>query len=210
MSVWTKICHMMKKTKASVESARERIMAVATDLFYKQGFRATGINEVIEKSGVAKATFYNHFATKDDLCKAYLIGVRDNELLYIDNYITSAKGTLNRFLAPIKSIGPWLKDTEFRGCAFVNIASEVPDFNSPLRNEGIKVYDGTRTRVEQVCKELVASESGEFQHLDALELSKDYMVIFTGTIALAEIYHAIWPVEHGENAVRRLIGETTG
>ena len=50
----------------------ERILAVASELFYRQGYRATGINEVIARSGVAKATFYNHFPSKEDLCLAYL------------------------------------------------------------------------------------------------------------------------------------------
>ena len=86
-------------------------MSVAADLFYKQGYRATGINEVIEKSGVAKATFYNHFPSKDDLGLAYLQQLKDTEVVYVDNAIRSAKGRVNRFLAVIRSLEPWLLDT---------------------------------------------------------------------------------------------------
>ena len=111
---------MNELVQKSTGSAAERILEVATDLFYKQGYRATGINEVIKKSGVAKATFYSHFPTKDDLCKVYLKGLRDRELEFIDSYIAAASDPESRFLAVIESLEPWLIDTEFRGCAFIN------------------------------------------------------------------------------------------
>ena len=182
-------------------------MNVAADLFYKQGYRATGINEVIEKSGVAKATFYNHFPSKDDLGLAYLLQLKDTEVVYVDNAIRAAKGPVNRFLAVIRSLEPWLLETRFRGCAFINMASEIPDPRHPLRKVGREVYDHVRTQVARLAKELIASNARKYGHLDARELSSDYMVVFTGAISLAEIYHAIWPIEDAVNSVRRLIGE---
>ena len=198
---------MSKQAAKLKASPRERILEVATELFFQQGFRATGINEVIEKSGVAKATFYNHFPTKDDLCLEYLAGLRRGEERYLDNAIGAAKGALNRFLAPIRSIGPWLVDTKFRGCPFVNIAAEIPDHKSPLRKEGMRVYDEARDRIEMVTKELLASDPERYGHLDWKQLSNDYLLLFTGTISLAEIYHELWPVEQAEKAVKRLIGK---
>ena len=70
-------------------------MSVAADLFYKQGYRATGVNEVIEKSGVAKATFYSHFPSKDDLALAYLRQLKDIEIAHVDNTIWPVKDALN-------------------------------------------------------------------------------------------------------------------
>jgi AcrR family transcriptional regulator len=185
-------------------------MGVAADLFYKQGYRATGVNEVIEKSGVAKATFYSHFPSKDDLALAYLRQLKDTEAVYVDNAIQAAKGRVNRFLAVIRSLEPWLLETEFRGCAFINMASEVPDPRHRLRKVGREVYDAVRVRVAALAQELIASDAGKYGHLDAKELTSEYMVAFTGAISLAEIYHAIWPVKDALNTVRRLIGEKPG
>jgi len=182
-------------------------MSVVADLFYRQGYRATGINEVIEKSGVAKATFYSHFPSKDDLALAYLQQLKDTEIAHVDNAIKAAKGRVNRFLAVIRSLEPWLLDTEFRGCAFINMASEIPDPKHPLRKVGREVYDHVRTRVATLAEELIASNASKYGHLDARELTSDYMVVFTGAISLAEIYHAIWPIEDALNTARRLIGE---
>jgi AcrR family transcriptional regulator len=201
---------MGKPARQSRGLPRERIMSVAADLFYKQGYRATGVNEVIEKSGVAKATFYNHFPSKDDLGLAYLLQLKDTEAVYVDNAIRAAKGRVNRFLAVIRSLEPWLLDTKFRGCAFINMASEIPDPKHPLRKVGREVYDHVRTQVATLAEELIASDARKYGHLDARELTSDYMVVFTGAISLAEIYHAIWPIEDALNTVQRLIGEQSG
>ena len=182
-------------------------MSVARELFYNQGYRATGINEVIQKSGVAKATFYSHFPSKDDLGLAYLKVVKERESAHIEKWIQQSKGPLNRFFAVIRSLEPWLLETDFRGCGFVNMAAEVPDPKNKLRKVGREVYDEVRSRVETLAGELIASNEKKYGHLDARELTDEYMVAFTGAIALAEIYHAIWPVEHALNTVRRLIGE---
>jgi AcrR family transcriptional regulator len=201
---------MVKPDKQSRSLPRERIMSVAADLFYKQGYRATGINEVIEKSGVAKATFYSHFPSKDDLALAYLRQLKDAEVVYVGNAIRAARGRVNRFLAVIRSLEPWLLDTRFRGCAFINMASEVPDPKHPLRKVGREAYDLVRVQVATLAEELIASNAGKYGHLDTRELTSDYMVAFTGAISLAEIYHAIWPIEDALNTVRRLIGERPG
>ena len=185
-------------------------MSVAAELFYTQGYRATGINEVIEKSGVAKATFYSHFPSKEDLALAYLLQVKDASVVLVDNAIRTARGRVNRFLAVIRSMEPWLLDTKFRGCAFVNMASEVPDPKHPLRKVGREVYDLVREQVKTLAEELIASDARRYGHLDARELTSEYMIAFTGAISLAEIYHAIWPIEDALNTVRRLIGEKPG
>lgn len=197
---------MSQAAQKPTGSAAERILAVATELFYKQGYRATGINEVIKKSGVAKATFYSHFPTKDDLCKVYLKGLSDRELEFVDSYIEAAKNPEQRFLAILESLEPWLIDTEFRGCAFINMASEIPDPGSPLRAPGKKLYDLLRSRVRTLSQELIDSDSKKYGHLDAEELSNDYMVIFSGAIGMGEIYHDIWPVDHAVKTMKRLIG----
>lgn len=185
----------------------ERIMNVASELFYKQGYRATGINEVIKKSGVAKATFYNHFPTKDALCKAYLVNGVDRELQKLDDLIKTLKDPVSRFTSIIDFVHPWLIETEFRGCGYLHMVAEEPDARSPLRKEGKRLYDGMRERAERLTHELIESNPELYSHLDVKTVVDGYMIIFGGIIALAEIYHADWPVEHGLKMLHDLIGK---
>src|SRR6267154_3878524 len=59
-------------TGHSGTEVRDKILATASDLFYKQGIRAVGVDLVVEKAGVAKTSLYRHFRTKDDLVVAFL------------------------------------------------------------------------------------------------------------------------------------------
>src|ERR1700716_3539083 len=62
----------MESKTATRGSARERLLAAADELFYEEGVHTVGIDRVIEKAGVAKATLYSAFGSKDELVRAYL------------------------------------------------------------------------------------------------------------------------------------------
>ena len=196
---------MSKKKVKPAGSAHDRILITASELFYKQGYRATGINEVIEKSGVAKATFYSHFPTKDDLCLAYLKDRNTRELAEIEEYVNTKDSPVERFLAVIDALEPWMIGGGMKGCGFLNMVPEVPDIQSPLRKEGELHYSSLRTRVKELADELIKSKPKRYGHLDAQTLADDYMVVFTGSIALAEISQDLWPIKQGVEAAKRLI-----
>lgn len=193
------------ETTSDRTNARERILETAAELFFHQGYRATGINEVIAKSGVAKATFYNHFPTKDDLCLAYLQERNtleyDNIVAYIDRFETP-KG---RFLGIVEALEPWLETNALRGCAFLNMVAEVPDPDNRLRRTGVQHYDMVRGLIRDLARELIASDPEEYGSLAPDALADDYMVILAGAIAMAEVYHDLEPVRQAELLVRRLI-----
>lgn len=195
---------MSKQKTKPLGTPRERIMRIASDLFYQQGYRATGINEVIDKSGVAKATFYNHFPSKDDLALAYLEETLQIELISLDRMLGSTKGVENRLLAVIKWLKAWLFGTDFRGCAFMHMVAEEPDVKSPLRKPGRDFYDNVRQRVELLVAELIESNAEKYGHLKVKKLTEEFMIIFAGAISQSELYYADWPVEHALRAARKL------
>jgi AcrR family transcriptional regulator len=186
-------------------SARERILQTAADLFYRNGYRATGINKVIEKASVAKATFYAHFKTKDDLCLAYLKGRNNDEAGEIMDFVNSKTTPLERFFSVMEAQEPWAIRTNFRGCQFINMVPEVPDLESPLRAEGQRHYDWAQELVRKLAGELIESDSVAYGQLDADELTEAYMTHLAGAIALAGVYNELWPIQSGIKAVRRLV-----
>lgn len=190
-------------------SPAERIVEVASDLFFNQGYKATGINEVISKSGVAKATFYSHFKSKDELCCEYLKQSRHQAMSFIEQSIANARTPLNKFLAPMRAMEPMMLGTQFRGCAFMNMASEVPDCCSPLRKEGIALYEFIDDRLIELSKALVASDAQKYGALNPVQLGKHYDVIMAGAIALSELYAEVWPLQQGVKTLQVLIGESS-
>jgi AcrR family transcriptional regulator len=189
-----------------VSEARQRILLKAEELFYRQGYKATGINQIIEESGVAKATFYAHFPSKDDLCLAYLQTVSRREAELFRKQISEIKSPLKRFMHLIESLEPWLKATNLKGCAFLNMIPEIPDPSSPLRQEGKYAYREYEKIIRDLAEELIDSDPKKYARLDAGRTAREYMTIMAGAIALVELYHELEPVREGVRMVRALVG----
>ena len=115
-------------------SARERLLAAAAQLFHENGIQATGVDSIIAAAGVAKATFYRHFPSKDDLVVAWL---RDPRARWWDRVRVRAEadGTEPDVVIPrmFEAVGDWLEADAYRGCPYLNTATEVPDPTHPAR-----------------------------------------------------------------------------
>lgn len=108
-------------------AARERILQTASDLFYSQGLRAVGVDTVVEKSGVAKMTLYNHFPGKDELVREVLERKNETWLKSLRAGVERlSPDPAGRLLAVFDVLEEWYKEPAFRGCIFINAALETP------------------------------------------------------------------------------------
>ena len=106
--------------------ARDRILATAHDLFYSDGIRATGVDRIIAQSGVAKLTFYRHFASKDDLVRAFLAYRHERWMAWFVDALGRHGAKPGGGLVPVlAAMAEWFRDPGFRGCAFINATAEV-------------------------------------------------------------------------------------
>jgi AcrR family transcriptional regulator len=115
---------MVAKTAAK-PSARERLLAAANELFYDEGVRTVGIDRIIEHAGVAKASLYNAFGSKDELIHAYLEGRHASTAKRITDYIARYDTPRERLLGVFEAQGQLFADTGFHGCAFVSASAEA-------------------------------------------------------------------------------------
>jgi len=115
------------------KNLRQRILQAASELFYSQGIKATGIEAVVKRAGTNKMTLYNYFPSKDDLVVAFL-SQRDLELrTWIAAEVDQRPGQpADKLLAIFDVIGEWMATPEFRGCAFINAAAEFPLPGNPV------------------------------------------------------------------------------
>ena len=108
----------------AVQSARERLLAAANELFYEEGVHTVGIDRVIERAGVAKASLYNVFGSKDELIRAYLARRHERRRARITAALERYTTPRERLLGVFDVLGEALMEPGFRGCAFVNASAE--------------------------------------------------------------------------------------
>jgi AcrR family transcriptional regulator len=113
--------------------AKDAVLQTAERLFYAEGYRAVGVDRVIAESGVAKATFYRHFPSKDELLLAVLES-RDARLsAELERRACELTAHASeRPLALFDALADWMSEPSFRGCAFLNSMIEVADPAHPV------------------------------------------------------------------------------
>ena len=116
---------MSTATPTRPSAARERILDTAFSLFYARGIRAVGVDLIIADSGVAKATFYKHFPSKDDLVVSYLdkvAGVWTGQLRAAA--LAAGDEPAAQLVGLFDALGTACRREGYRGCAFINAAAE--------------------------------------------------------------------------------------
>ncbi len=166
---------------APAASARERILSAAYELFSHRGVRAVGTDEVIERAGVARATLYRHFGTKDDLALAVL--QRREELWthgLIEEQSRRRGGTPEeQLLAIFDVMHDWFHTRDgFEGCSFINVLLEVgPDH--PVGRACVAHIDHVRDIVRRRAAAAGLTEVEDF--------ASSWHILMKGAIILAAV-----------------------
>ncbi len=167
-------------TPPAAVTARQRILDAAYDLFSRHGVRAVGIDRLIEHSGVAKATLYRNFASKDDLVLEFL---RLREERWTKNWLAReverrADDAEQRLLTVFDVLHDWFQRDDFEGCAFVNVLLETRDHSS-------RVYEASAGHLETVRSFLaaLAQEAGSER---PCELARRWHILMKGSIVAAQ------------------------
>jgi AcrR family transcriptional regulator len=108
-------------------SARDRILLAAHDLYYGDGVRATGVDRVIAEAGVTKVTFYRHFPSKNELILAFLEYRHERWMAWFTDSLQrhARSGASDGVDAVVGAMGEWFRSDGFRGCAFINTVGEL-------------------------------------------------------------------------------------
>jgi AcrR family transcriptional regulator len=157
-------------------SARRRVLDAAGALFYAEGIHAVGIDRIIAEAGVAKATFYHHFPSKDDLVCAYLQEQSDR----VREATPLSDGTPeDQILSVFETLGELTCGPGFRGCAFVNAAAEYPDPRHPAR----QVVAAHRAWFHGVLRDLLTAA----HHPDAARTATMLVMLRDGLVVAGDL-----------------------
>lgn len=139
----------------AASGARERILETATMLFYQEGVRAVGVDLVVERSGVAKTSLYRHFATKDDLVVAFL--EREDAEYWSDWDAVAARQKADagaELRAHLRWIARHIAGPKYRGCPFLNVATEFPAPAHPARTVAARHKTELHRRLVVLAKKM--------------------------------------------------------
>ncbi|WP_116789699.1 TetR/AcrR family transcriptional regulator [Flavobacterium psychrotrophum] len=115
-------------------SPKQRIIETTLVLFANQGYNSTGINQIISEANVAKASFYQHFESKEDLCVAFLNARHEYWFDQLNSFISDKSDVKSKVIMSFDFLIHMNAKEQFRGCSFLNILSEIPNNNLKILN----------------------------------------------------------------------------
>jgi AcrR family transcriptional regulator len=181
---------------------REHVLQVANDLFYWDGIRATGVDTIAARAGVAPTTLYRLFASKDDLVAAY---VERADRLYRE-WFTEATETAGpdpreRILALFDALGEQVQPERCRGCPFLMALAEFPDADLPAHRHAVAMKAWVRGRLGELVDELAQTQA----IADPAALADHLSLVMEGVYASAQALGADGPAQRARALAETLL-----
>jgi AcrR family transcriptional regulator len=133
---------------------RQRILAVARELFYRRGIHTVGVDAIAEAAGTNKMTLYRHFGSKDRLVAECLRELtREFDAAWDESAAAHAGDPKGQLLAWLRYVGNFKVNEADRGCALANAAIELPDKDHPARRIIREHKTAARERLVRLCRD---------------------------------------------------------
>ena len=173
---------------------RQDVIDTASRLFYKQGYANTGINQVIEESGVVKSSLYQSFKSKEDILMAYL----ETAGAETDAALLAAAGKFKNPKEKVLAVFDYLinlvQQKDYYGCNFLNIVSEMPNDAKRVRKQIKKQKDGVRNLFAELLKP--AKKEG---------LADEIYLLFEAALIANKVHDDAWPVVTAKKMIEKLL-----
>jgi AcrR family transcriptional regulator len=182
------------------KSARDRLLDAASQLFHEGGIQGTGVDSIVKSAGVAKATFYRHFPSKDALVVAWL---RDPRTRWLDNIRLEVEGNgteaSQRIPLFFDAVADWLATGDFRGCPYLNIGVEITDPAHPAQ----LIVREYLQEVEDYLDRLIAAAG----YRDSRTLAARFQTLLAGAISLSVARRSQAPMQTAREAASSLLAQ---
>lgn len=177
---------------------RDRLIETASRLFYEQGYNRTGINQILEESGVAKASMYDHFKSKEDICIAYLREMDDQFSYNIKAFVSQKKQGTERVLGVFEFLEDFYNAENFRGCWCLNTMAEIPQDDKRIKEEIRKQKESLRVIIKNLVEENLAENKEE-------SLPDQLYILYEGALMESYLHTSSWPISLVKSMASKLI-----
>jgi AcrR family transcriptional regulator len=198
MAGMRKLNDAVEGADAPDKSARQRILETATELFYREGIRAIGIDTIIARSGVAKMSLYRNFASKDDLVVAFLEYRDGIYWQWWDHVMAAHPDDAARQISDLfAALTRRVSSPNYRGCPFINTSTEFPDPDHPARAICRANKRELRRRLLDLARRTGARDPASF--------ADQLLLLMDGAYASAQNFPAHGPAPSLQRAAEALL-----
>ena len=187
-------------TVAENLSVRDQIVETACRLFFEQGYNLTGINQIIAEAGVAKASLYYHFPSKEDLCVEYLKNRYDTWFKFLTTYLSAEPDPTICLIKTFECRSAYLANTNFGGCTYIRIISEMPQRGEKINRQVIIQKEKQRQYFKDLVKNLYTGRNDTVGNL-----ADTIFLLFDGATVQCQLYRALWPMDNAIKALKELL-----
>ncbi|MBO9727401.1 MAG: TetR/AcrR family transcriptional regulator [Chitinophaga sp.] len=172
--------------KKKISDPKQRLLDTATQLFYQQGYHATGINQVLAEAGVARASLYMHYESKESLLLAFLHQRHIDWMAGLKAFTDKGSKPKEKIQAAFDFLASNNEKEHFRGCAFLNVLSETTDKDTAVL-----------TVIQDHKKDLRAF-LGDILHKEKQAVRDHVYLLFESAIVESQLYRHQWPVQEAK------------
>jgi AcrR family transcriptional regulator len=188
----------MARTPKDAPRAAERILTTASELFYREGARAIGVDEIVKRAGATKPSLYRAFESKDQLIAAYLAGEGEGFWRYFNAALDAHPGDPRaQILGFFDALGERAQRPGYRGCALTNAAVEYPAADHPGRTVSVEHKRELREKLRGLTREMDARKPKKLA--DAL------LLLIEGVYVSSQLFGPDGPAGAARGAAEALI-----
>ncbi len=177
---------------------QEKILVAASELFYSQGIRATGVDAIAKAANTTKMSLYKYFPSKDDLVLAVLHKRNEDfRTWFVAQVEAKAADPKDKLLAIFDVISEWMDIPEFRGCAFINASAEFPLKGNPVHQVSAEFYDK--------FQHYIAGLAAQYGSKQPENLALQLRLLIEGAIVSEQMKHHSGAAEQAKQAAIVLI-----
>jgi len=181
-------------------SVREQIIDTADRLFYKQGYILTGINQIIKEAGVAKASLYYHFPSKEDLCVAYLKRRCEKWSAMLTRFLVGITDPRESIIKCFECRSAYLEENDHSGCSYIRIIAEMPQRSAKINKQAILNKEKQRMFFIDQVKDLK-----KCSRASAMDLANTIFLLFDGATMQCQVYRELSPIKSAIKALKSLL-----
>ncbi|HLK28627.1 MAG TPA: TetR/AcrR family transcriptional regulator [Puia sp.] len=181
-------------------SVREQIVSTADRLFYKQGYNLTGINQIIEEAGVAKASLYYHFPSKEDLCVAYLKRRYEKWSAMLTRFLDGITDPKEAIIKCFECRSEYLLENDFSGCSYIRIIAEMPQRSAKINKQAILNKEKQRQFFTEQVKKLKKIHGASVN-----DFANTIFLLFDGATVQCQVYRELSPIDNALKALKILL-----